>query len=270
MILPRASLAALAAALPLGGCVAAVPAIFASSIAMSKGEVEADTEPRVSAPVAPPRSPAQQDTSTRVTVLPTTELPPPGRSDMEAQGAQRSWDEFYGQALAAASRDAVDDGRISALLAQPGALTAETAECGIQPPAVAIDLDPAGAVFEPDADAAASPRLVQALAVLRSRGIEVAWVSANFPDAAPGIRRALRSSGLDPDSRDELVLLRYPDDRKQDRRESIAETHCLVAIAGDERADFDELFEYLKEPDAAIGLEPLIGRVWFLTPNPLS
>ena len=45
---------------------------------------------------------------------------------------------------------------------------------------------------------------------------------------------------------------------------------CVVALAGDERADFDELFQYLKNPAAAAPLEALIGKGWFLIPQPLT
>ena len=84
------------------------------------------------------------------------------------------------------------------------------------------------------------------------------------------MRRALRASGLDPAGRDELVLMRYPEERKQTRREDFAKQYCLVAIAGDDRADFDELFEYLKNPTAAGPLDALFGKGWFVIPRPLS
>lgn len=262
----RLGLAAATTALLLGGCVAAVPALYAGSIALSKREQAA----RANRPAAPAaeetRETASAGANPRLTVLPTRTLPPPSPG-AGPQGAL--WDDFYGHALAAAERDEIADGRKSALLSTPGSLTPTTADCGIQPPAVAIDLDPAGGLFE-SARTLAEPRLAQVLAALRSRGVEVFWISANFADSAPSIRQALRASGLDSEGRDGIVLFRYPDDRKQDRRASLAETHCVVAIAGDERADFDELYEYLKDPSAAVGLEPLIGDVWFLTPNPLN
>jgi hypothetical protein len=42
-----------------------------------------------------------------------------------------------------------------------------------------------------------------------------------------------------------------------------------MAIAGDTKSDFDELFEYLKDPHAAEPLDELLGAGWFLTPLPL-
>ena len=87
---------------------------------------------------------------------------------------------------------------------------------------------------------------------------------------AGDIRRTLVASGLDPAGRDELALLRYPDDRKQTRRADFAKEFCLVAIAGDDRGDFDELYQYIKDRDAAAPLDALIGNGWFLIPQPLT
>jgi len=41
----------------------------------------------------------------------------------------------------------------------------------------------------------------------------------------------------------------------------------VVAIAGDERGDFDELFDYLRDPGSAVGLYPMMGEGWFLVPS---
>ena len=60
------------------------------------------------------------------------------------------------------------------------------------------------------------------------------------------------------------MLMRDLDERKQTRRDELASEMCPVALLGDERADFDELFLYLKRPEAAIALEPMIGQGWFL------
>ena len=53
-------------------------------------------------------------------------------------------------------------------------------------------------------------------------------------------------------------------------REQAAQTACLVAIAGDERRDFDELFGYLRDPTMATHFDSLLGAGWFLVPNPLA
>lgn len=159
--------------------------------------------------------------------------------------------------------------RVSALLTEPGALQPETTECGMSPPAVVIDLDPEGGVLDTMQPALPNPELAEVLAQLRMQDISIYWISGNIAAEAGSIRRRLTESGLDPAGRDELVLMRYDDDRKQIRRRSIGATHCVVAIAGDARRDFDELYAYLRDPADAAALEPLIGKGWFLIPQPL-
>ena len=68
-------------------------------------------------------------------------------------------------------------------------------------------------------------------------------------------------------SRQEVLSIQ---DRKQTRRRAFAEEHCVVAILGDEKADFDELYQYLRSPDDAVTLERLVGDRWFLAPTPLD
>ena len=100
--------------------------------------------------------------------------------------------------------------------------------------------------------------------------VEIFWISSLPAVQAGAVRRALGTSGLDPDGKDNLLLMRNADDRKQERRRELAGTHCIVAIAGDTRADFDELYAYLKDRDAAQPLEELVGAGWFLTPLPIE
>ena len=115
----------------------------------------------------------------------------------------------------------------------------------------------------------AAPGLSSALAQMRASGVKIAWISGNSQSQVRAIREALNRSGLDLENSDELLLMRYPEDRKQTRREDLAASSCLIAIAGDRRTDFDELFEYLLNPEAAATLDPLIENGWFLIPQPL-
>jgi len=78
------------------------------------------------------------------------------------------------------------------------------------------------------------------------------------------LRAALEQSGLDPRGEDIIALRRDEADTKQQRRDSLAGIACIVAIAGDERGDFDERYKYLRSPEAGAGLEPIIGNGWFL------
>lgn len=181
-----------------------------------------------------------------------------------------SYDRFYGYALAQGSQPVAGAERQSAMLVDPGALSPQTRSCSIHPPAVLIDLDPATGMLDPASASQADPRLVATLAALRAQEIAVGWITSVTADRAGAVRRALVGSGLDPLGRDELVLLRYPEERKQTRREEFAKTFCVVAIAGDEQGDFDELFQYLKDPSRAGRLNTLVGKGWFLIPQPLS
>jgi hypothetical protein len=160
--------------------------------------------------------------------------------------------------------------RYSALLADSAVLKPATRECSIHPSAVLIDIDPAGGALDTARPLTADPALAAELAQMRREGIEIGWVSSRTADRAGAIRKALANAGLDPDGRDQLVLLRFAEERKQTRREDFAKAHCVLAIAGDERADFDELFAYLRDPDAPTPLDTLIGKRWFLVPPPLN
>ena len=59
------------------------------------------------------------------------------------------------------------------------------------------------------------------------------------------------------------------EDRKQVRRWDAARNYCVLAIAGDKRSDFDELYDYLRNPDGAVALEHMFDNGWFVTPPPL-
>jgi hypothetical protein len=160
--------------------------------------------------------------------------------------------------------------RRSAILAHPLDLRPETKECSIHPAALLIDLDPPGTTLDPAAAVNADSQLASTVARVRAQGVVIGWISANSADRAGDVRRALVASGLDPQSHDELVLLRYPEERKQTRREAFAKDFCLVAIAGDNRGDFDELYDYIKNPFLAAPLDALLGNGWFLIPQPLT
>ncbi|MDC0886859.1 hypothetical protein OAS19_03615 [Altererythrobacter sp.] len=211
---------------------------------------------------------AQGTQSQRFTVLEgASELPRPssgaGVADLAAAD-MATFAQFADYALSIAGRDPLTDRlRESALLATPGSLVANRAPCRFTGDAVMIDLDPADGVLEP---ALATPRpiLSAQLARLRAEDVAIFWSSALTADRAGDVRAWLRGTGLDTDAQDEILLLRYPDDRKQTRREEAAKARCLIAMLGDERADFDELFDYLKNADAAIGLDAMLGKGWFL------
>ena len=159
--------------------------------------------------------------------------------------------------------------RTSAVLLDAAALKPDRIDCATGEPTVLIDLDPESGDLFPIDTRSASPAFAQKLAELRVRGVLIAWISQNFSNRENDVRRALLQSGLDPLGTDQVLMMRTSDDRKQTRRDELARGSCLVAIAGDTRADFHELFDYLLNPGDAAALEPLIGEGWFLIPTPL-
>ncbi len=169
----------------------------------------------------------------------------------------------YGRGVAAVS--AGTSGPLSAMLADPIALDGQRKRCaaGEQPVAL-IDLDPKGGLFAPPADPDRDVGRALGLAVLREAGVQIAWLS-DLPVAEIGrVRTALEMAGLDPRGEDIVSLRRDPEDRKQARKENLAASSCIIAIAGDEKPDFDERLGYLKNPEAGKALETAIGDGWFL------
>ncbi len=141
-------------------------------------------------------------------------------------------------------------------------------QCGALPPAVLIDLDPGVKPFDPSRSEATAG-LAEALAAMRSSGVTVLWASALQVGETEKVRDALARSGLDPARTDRLLLLNGPGDRKQARRANAARNWCVVAMAGDRRGDFDESYDYLRNPDATIPADALFGAGWFVAPPPL-
>ncbi len=158
----------------------------------------------------------------------------------------------------------------SAMLADPTTLRERRAPCAADIPTVLIDLDPHGSRFDLETIGTASPSFIRGLEQLRQEDIAIAWISSHSAADADRVRAALKNSGLDPASADQLILMRYPGDRKQTRRKDLALVSCVIAIAGDNRSDFDELFDYLVKPESALALELLIGQGWFLIPPSLA
>ena len=169
----------------------------------------------------------------------------------------------YGRGVAAVSAGA--NGPLSAMLSDPIALDGQRKRCGAgEQPVAVIDLDPAGGLFTPPADPERDVGRALGLAVLRESGVKIAWLS-DLPVAQIGaVRTALEFAGLDPRGEDIVSLRRDPEDRKQARKETLAASSCVIAIAGDAKADFDERFQYLKNPEAGEALETAIGDGWFL------
>lgn len=243
-------------------------AVAVRPAALAPVPVEAKAEPASALimplePPAPPRGPVAAPTpraasSARVT-MPAAPIPVAARSagylGLTSYALSRA-----SSPMADAVLDVIDP---NDPLSAP-----RRAQCGKLQPAVLIDLDPELNVFNPAA-AAAQPGLAEALSALRAAGITVMWTSALQVEQAENVAAALSRAGLDPSKTDRLLLLKGPGDRKQARRLSAARNWCVVAMAGDRRGDFDEAFDYLKDPDTQIPADRLFGNGWFLAPAPL-
>lgn len=237
--------------------VTVAPAAPTSAAAPARTPAPAAAMPVASTPSAPATN-AAAPASSVATVL-------PGTAPVAPRADRFGFAQFvrYGRGVAAVSAQA--SGPLSAMLADPIALDGMRTRCdaGEQPVAV-VDLDPQGGLFVPPAAVEKNDGQALGLAVLREAGVQIAWIS-DLPVSQIGVvRSALGQSGLDPRGEDIVSLRRNPEDRKQTRRESLAATACIVAIAGDEKADFDERFAYLKNPEAGAAIETAIGDGWFL------
>jgi len=245
----------------LSGCVAAValPLVAGGTLyARQEGSfVRAAT----------PADPAKTAGTPRVTLTELAELPPP---TIEHTGPG-PWQPFIEYALAQSAALAEAARPQSALIVPDGVLISpERRACGKRDPAVIVDLDNAGTAFAPQSDRRPDQGLAAGLARLREAGIVVLWLSELPASKVGDVAQTLRASGLDPEGKDQFLLIRWADDRKQLLREQANEDVCVIALAGDQRNDFDELFDYLRDVDAAVGLDAMIGQGWFLVPPPLA
>jgi hypothetical protein len=141
--------------------------------------------------------------------------------------------------------------------------------CDAKPLAVLIDVDiAAGTPSEIDIEPQSGFGTL--LNMLRKNDIRIAWLSSYSKEQLTPVLDVLRK-GDDPVFSDQDILLfGHPAYRKQEQRWMLAQDHCVIAMAGDRRNDFDELYDYLKNPDYAIRLEAFIGKGWFLAPPPVA
>ncbi|OYX06852.1 MAG: hypothetical protein B7Z08_13420 [Sphingomonadales bacterium 32-68-7] len=255
----------------LGGCVAAaimVPTMAGMGYIFTNGK-----RVRAATPRPEPSALAQRGTALPpgVTLTELTELPPPSGLQ-PVVFTDPGWRAFFAYAHDRAASLAAEGPAQSALLAPQGAVSMrpDRRSCEDRTPAVLIDLDPGDAALADTPGTVAPPYLAPELDRLRQAGVMVVWISQTPADAVGAVGEALLRTGLDPTGRDPLLLIRGPQQRKQMLREAANRDVCLLAIAGDERSDFDELFDYLRGPPDATLFETLIGSGWFLVPPPLA
>lgn len=266
-------LLALALAPLLSGCVAAlaVPVMTAAGVFTERKHVRAATTPdlpKVEAALATPTptvtiAPALA-ADQQFALTPLTDLPAPPAAD--------PWQRFVAYALERSAARQAANFSGSALLAESSRedFLARRRPCPKREPAVLVDLDTGPAAFTPAGVIRPAPGLADGLVRLRDAGVVVMWISQLSANRVNDVAVALRSAGLDPLGTDPLLLARNAEERKQVLRDEANEDVCIVAIAGDERADFDELFDYLRNPESAVGLDAMLGSGWFLAPPPLA
>ena len=199
-------------------------------------------------------------------------MPAPGAANAlrDRAGGSADYAEFFAFALNRLEGSPQAGGRQSLLLADPLSLAPNLLDCGNAPPAVLVDLDPGAGLLPLVGDNRAQPALASYLGQLRDKGVTIYWISGHGPEAAGRIRGILGQSGLDPAGIDPLIVTRFAGESKQRRRIALGETNCLLAILGDRRADFDDLYDFLVDPSLAAPLEELVGNGWFLAPPPID
>ena len=251
----------------LGGCVAAaavaVPAMTAIGVVTEDGRTNAPAVGGEAEVFGGGPSPDEIE----LTAL--MELPAP-----IANQATSEWRSFVSYSLEqAASRAADDEEPISSALLAPESaamLLPRRLPCQADESAVILDLDQGDAAFTPGTAMQVAPGLTDGLARLRDAGIVVMWISRLDANHITEVADALKISGLDPDGADPILLLLGENNRKQLLRERVGETACVVALAGDQRSDFDEMFDYLRDPEASHDFDVMLGSGWFLAPAPLQ
>jgi hypothetical protein len=140
-------------------------------------------------------------------------------------------------------------------------------DCGNKAFAVLIDLDAAPGETIIEGEPTGFGQLLQ---LLRDSGIAIAWVSDRSPSVLEDDLARLRAGEIPLVGQGDIELYGWGGVSKQQHRKTLATSHCVLAIAGDQKADFDELFLYLRDPDYAIRLEAWTNRGWFLLPYPAS
>ncbi|MEH6724132.1 MAG: HAD family acid phosphatase [Qipengyuania sp.] len=123
------------------------------------------------------------------------------------------------------------------------------------------------------------PGAVTGLRRLREAGITVIFNTNRNSDTAAGTVAALEAAGAGPAVHLETLYLRGDDDmgsRKDGRRGMIAESYCVIAMAGDNLGDFADVFNADESAIAARRAmvargeyAQLWGNGWFLMPNPV-
>ncbi|MBK8374074.1 hypothetical protein [Sphingorhabdus sp.] len=285
-----AMLGAFTASLLLQGCVAAVLPIAAAGIIGKKevdkarqraraAEEDFDRNPKVQVEFPPGQFPPATADPEQIPV----EFPAKGSNQtaenaadpglsifdrIDASGIKHPYLPMARFALEQAQRRTEGQPIRSALLVERVSLSnPQTIDCADRPFAVVIDLDPATLAN----DGASEPGFAETLGLLREAGVAIAWIGdQRGPATAEALARLRAGDTPVLDDRDVRLLVQPGGMRKQELRWNLARTYCVVAIAGDTKSDFDELFDYLRDPDYAIRLDMFMDKGWFRVPDPVA
>lgn len=287
------------AATQLGSCVAAaalVPlaaggTVAGKTVAGRKAEGRAETSGTQAAPkvivgtvgkdsvaTGPAQSPPMTERpsdaplpSASAEVSAATAILPPSAAPEQAVGD--GYAALTAFVLAAAQNARPGMPRTSALLDQRSLASLPVmADCNDQRGAVLIDLDIGADAFNLDDPPSPAPGLAERLRTIRGTGTAVVWIASLPASEARRLGTVLKATGLDPLGIDPVMLLGPRETRRQQILERAGDDWCVMAIAGDRKADFDEVFDYLRNPDGpvALALEQHIGAGWFLVPPPIK
>ena len=273
----------LGAALTLQGCVAVLLPIAAAGVIGKKEVDKARVRTRAAEESFNPELQPEVCVGEAPTAVVATLLPEPTSEETDAPGMMSPLDRlaasnisnaylpFVRHALGEAAKRERGEAARSAILVERVSLSQpQTISCDAKPMAALIDLDVApGAPAEMDIER--QNGFAELLETLRESGIRIVWLAGTDERQLQPILDLLRE-GEEPVLRaGDLMLVGLPGSyRKQERRWALAQSHCVVAIAGDRKSDFDELYDYLRDPSYAIRLELFTGRGWFELPHPVA
>jgi hypothetical protein len=155
------------------------------------------------------------------------------------------------------------------LVEQVSLMQPETVECQAKPLAAIIDLD--AGVVTANSDESLTRPLGSLFEEMRDAGIRLIWISGRRQSEVASTLDPLRQ-GVNPAIKaEDLISLQEKSGlRKQERRWNLAQYYCIAAVAGDQKSDFDELFDYVRNPAYAVSLDKFWNQGWFLVPHPTS
>ncbi len=265
---PAASVMLMLAACGLHGCVAAVVPLAAAGIIGKKHvidpakrakQAQAGMMPR-SVLVGPEETPIQPGLAVEAEADTT---PAPAAIALDTTHPYAAMVDY---ALERATARAAGDDIRSAVLVEGVSLVKPLAvPCAEKQLAVIIDVDTA-----PGAGPLTQSGLATLLDRLRSADIRIAWMGqGSIAEIEEMLTRPNVAEYSLLSQRDDILSAPTKGPRKQEQRWAFAKGHCVLAAAGDQQSDFDELFDYLQDPSYAAPLETFNDRGWFLTPSPL-